>query len=45
VHLGKIAVEKYFLYKMKNDTSEPIYEKCLLKLMDIERFEQNGGER
>ena len=42
VHLGKIAFEKYFLYKMKNGTSEPIYEKYLLKLMGIERLESQG---
>ena len=39
VHLAKIAFEKYFMYKMKNGTSEPIYEKYLLKALGIERLE------
>jgi sulfide:quinone oxidoreductase len=40
VHLAKIAFEKYFLYKMKNGTSEPTYEKYVLKLLGIERLER-----
>ncbi len=40
VHLAKVAFEKYFMYKMKNGTSEPIYEKHVLKLMGIERLEK-----
>ena len=39
VHLGKIAFEKYFMYKMKTGTSEPIYEKYVLKAMGIHRLE------
>jgi sulfide:quinone oxidoreductase len=39
VHLAKVAFEKYFMYKMKNGTSEPIYEKYILKMMGIERLE------
>lgn len=35
VHLGKIAFEKYFIRKMKKGTSEPIYEKYVLKAMGI----------
>lgn len=38
VHLAKIAFEKYFLHKMKAGTSEPIYEKYVLKLLGIERL-------
>jgi sulfide:quinone oxidoreductase len=38
VHLAKIAFEKYFIRKMKTGNSEPIYEKCVLKLMGIERL-------
>lgn len=41
VHLAKIAFEKYFLYKMKHGTSEPIYEKYVLKALGILRLEQN----
>jgi len=40
VHVAKVAFEKYFLYKMKNGSSEPIYEKYVLKLMGIERLER-----
>ena len=40
VHLAKVGFEKYFLYKMKNGTSEPIYEKYVLKSLGIERLEQ-----
>ncbi len=40
VHLAKIAFEKYFLHKMKAGTSEPIYEKYVLKLLGIERLDK-----
>jgi len=40
VHLAKVAYEKYFMYKMKNGTSEPIYEKYVLKSLGIERLER-----
>ncbi|MBN7821384.1 NAD(P)/FAD-dependent oxidoreductase [Bowmanella yangjiangensis] len=39
VHLAKIAFEKYFMRKMKTGTSEPIYEKYVLKALGIERLE------
>jgi sulfide:quinone oxidoreductase len=38
VHVAKVAFEKYFMYKMKNGTSEPIYEKYVLKSLGIERL-------
>ncbi len=38
VHLAKIAFEKYFLYKMRHGTSEPVYEKHVLKALGIERL-------
>ena len=40
VHLAKIAFEKYFMHKMKAGTSEPIYEKYVLKLLGIERLDK-----
>jgi sulfide:quinone oxidoreductase len=40
VHVAKIAFEKYFLYKMKSGSSEPIYEKYVLKTLGIERLER-----
>jgi sulfide:quinone oxidoreductase len=39
VHLAKIAFEKYFIRKMKKGTSEPIYEKYILKLLGIKKLE------
>ncbi len=42
VHLAKIAFEKYFLFKMKHGTSEPIYEKYVLKAIGIERLRGTG---
>lgn len=38
VHFAKIGFEKYFLYKMRNGTSEPIYEKHIMSLLGIERL-------
>ncbi len=39
VHYAKIAFEKYFIYKMKKGTTEPIYEKYALKAMGIEKLD------
>jgi sulfide:quinone oxidoreductase len=38
VHVAKIAFEKYFLRKMKKGSSEPIYEKYVLKALGIMRL-------
>ena len=35
VHLAKIAFEKYFMRKMKKGTTEPIYEKYVMKALGI----------
>ncbi len=35
VHVAKIAFEKYFLYKIRNGTVSPIYEKYVLKALGI----------
>ncbi|CUS49171.1 MAG: sulfide:quinone oxidoreductase Sqr [Idiomarinaceae bacterium HL-53] len=37
VHVAKIAFEKYFMYKVKKGTSEPIYEKYVLGIVGIHR--------
>lgn len=37
VHYAKIAFEKYFMLKMKRGTSEPIFEKYILKMLGITR--------
>ncbi len=42
VHLAKIAFEKYFIRKMKKGSSEPIYEKYVLKALRIERLKLKG---
>ena len=39
VHLAKVGFEKYFLRKMKKGTSEPIYEKYILKALGVEKLE------
>lgn len=39
VHLAKVAFEKYFLRKMKKGTSEPLYERYILKLLGINKLE------
>ncbi|MCN4144609.1 MAG: hypothetical protein LC437_05995 [Thiohalomonas sp.] len=36
--LAKIGFEKYFIRKMKSGSSEPIYEKYLLKALGINRL-------
>jgi len=40
VHLAKIAFEKYFMRKMRNGNSEPIYEKYVLKALGIVRLNE-----
>ena len=38
VHYAKIAFEKYFLHKMKQGISEPVFEKWALKLIGLARI-------
>jgi sulfide:quinone oxidoreductase len=38
VHLAKVAFEKYFMRKMKAGTSEPIFEKLVLKTLGIKKL-------
>ena len=38
VHLAKIAFEKYFIRKIRKGTSEPVYEKYVLKALGIVRL-------
>jgi sulfide:quinone oxidoreductase len=38
VHWAKIAFEKYFLRKVKKGSTEPIYEKYILKAFGINRL-------
>jgi sulfide:quinone oxidoreductase len=41
VHLAKIAFEKYFLRKMKRGTSEPIYERYMMKALGIVKLKSS----
>lgn len=38
VHVAKVAFEKYFIRKMKKGSSEPLYEKYVLKALGIDRL-------
>ena len=38
VHLAKVAFEKYFLRKVKNGKTDPLYERYVLKALGIERM-------
>ncbi len=40
VHVAKVAFEKYFLYKMRHGTSEPLYEKYVMSALGIERLKE-----
>ena len=35
VHVAKVAFEKYFMHKLKKGTSEPVYEKIVMKALGI----------
>jgi len=38
VHVAKVAFEKYFLHKVRAGTTEPYYEKVVMKILDIGRI-------
>lgn len=38
VHYAKIGFEKYFIYKMKRGSSEPVFEKYMLKVLGINKI-------
>jgi len=40
VHAAKIAFEKYFMHKLKKGTSEPIYEKYVMKALGIMKLKE-----
>jgi sulfide:quinone oxidoreductase len=40
VHLAKVAFERYFLRKMKRGTSEPVFEKMVLKSLGIMKLKK-----
>lgn len=35
-----MAFEKYFIHKMKTGSSEPVYEKYVLRLLGIRRLDE-----
>ncbi|MBF0448910.1 MAG: NAD(P)/FAD-dependent oxidoreductase [Magnetococcales bacterium] len=41
VHLAKVGFEKYFLRKMKKGSSEPMFEKFLLKTVGLSRLKES----
>jgi len=42
VHLAKVAFEKYFLRKVRNGSSEPGYERYIMKILGIERLKSDA---
>jgi sulfide:quinone oxidoreductase len=40
VHVAKVAFEKYFLHKIRAGTTEPYYEKAVMKLLDIGKIKR-----
>ena len=42
VHLAKIGFEKYFLRKVKKGSTDPLYEKFVLKTMGIKKLKDNS---
>jgi sulfide:quinone oxidoreductase len=40
VHVAKVAFEKYFLRKVRTGTSEPYFEKAVLKFLDIGKIKR-----
>lgn len=40
VHLAKVAFEKYFLRKVRKGTSEPIYERIVLRTLGIGKLKE-----
>lgn len=42
VHWAKVLFEKYFIYKMKRGSSEPFYERVMLRLLGIRRLHERS---
>jgi sulfide:quinone oxidoreductase len=38
VHLAKVAFEKYFIRKLKKGSTDPFYEKSIMKMLGIEKL-------
>jgi sulfide:quinone oxidoreductase len=37
VHWAKVAFEKYYLFKMKRGSADPLYEQLFLKLLGVNK--------
>jgi sulfide:quinone oxidoreductase len=42
VHLAKVGFEKYFLRKMRKGTTEPVYEKVVLKAIGVAKLRDHA---
>ena len=42
VHMAKVGFEKYFLRKVRKGSSEPGYERFLLKTIGVERLKRSA---
>ncbi|ABK44948.1 sulfide-quinone oxidoreductase [Magnetococcus marinus MC-1] len=42
VHLAKVGFEKYFMRKMKTGSSEPMFEKFMLRMVGITRLKKDS---
>lgn len=40
VHVAKVAFEKYFLHKVRSGTTEPYFEKVVMKMLDIAKIKR-----
>jgi len=40
VHVAKVAFEKYFLHKVRAGTTEPYYEKMVMRMLDIGKIKK-----
>lgn len=40
VHAAKVAFEKYFLHKVRAGTTEPYYERAVMKFLDIGKIKR-----
>ena len=43
VHMAKVAFERYFLRKVRNGSSEPGYERFVMKTLGVNRLRQNAA--
>ncbi len=44
VHLAKVAFEKYFLRKVRKGTTEPAYERLIMKVLGVEKLRAESAK-